>query len=133
MFTATWVNFQFTNLSHKSFLDQCNNFHSSEITLKIRAIEFWCFRCHLDRQLVHIIFVDKKINIYIIKQICNADVHFLSSGISKQYPVVIINKNWKFSNIPLWNVALNTKKSIFDFHGISKKIITLYFPIYSFH
>ena len=41
--------------------------------------------------VVHIIFVDKKINIYtyIIKQICNADVFFYSSAISEKYLGVI--------------------------------------------
>ena len=54
--------------------------------LKIRAIEFSCFKCTSDRQLADIIFADKKIiYTYIIKQICNADVSFLSSGISEQY------------------------------------------------
>ena len=44
-------------------------------------------KCTSDRQLVHVIFVDNEINIYtyIIKQTCNADVFFLSSGISEQY------------------------------------------------
>ena len=89
---------------HFSHLDQCDNFHRSEMTLNIRTIEFWCFKCTSDRQLVHIIFDDKKINIYtyIIKQICNVDVSFLSSDIIRAISRCDKNnKNWEFSKIVL--------------------------------